>query len=53
MKFIDSLSFMISSLSSLTDNLVERFHKGKCKDCKFCLEYVTVNNGLLVLKCVN
>ena len=39
---------MVSSLSSLTDNLTEGHHKGKCKDCKFCLEYSNVVNSLLV-----
>ena len=31
-KFIDSAKFMKKSLSNLVDNLVERFHKVKCKD---------------------
>ena len=36
-KFIDSLSFMASSLSGFTVNLVG-LHKGKCKDCKSSLK---------------
>ena len=44
---------MASSHSSHVDNLAEGLHKGKCKDCKFCLEYVTINNVLLVFKCVD
>ena len=41
---------MGSSLSSLTDNLVEGLHKGKCKDCKSSLEYMTVKDSLLTFK---
>ena len=32
MRFIDSVKFMTSSFLTLTDNLAERLHKGKCKD---------------------
>ena len=32
MRFIDSVRFMASSFLTLTDNLAERLHKGKCKD---------------------
>ena len=38
-KFIDSARFMASSLSNLIDNLTERIHKTKCKDCDRFLEY--------------
>ena len=41
---------MTSSLSNLGDNLAEELHKGECKDCKPCLEYVNVANSLLVFK---
>ena len=37
--FIDSVRFMANSLSSLTDNLAEGLHKGKCKDCNSNLQY--------------
>ena len=42
LKFIDSLRFMPTSLSSLVDNLSEKLHSGKCKDCKYDLEYMSV-----------
>ena len=42
LKFIDSLRFMPTSLSSLVDNLSEKLHSGKCKDCKYELEYMSV-----------
>ena len=38
-KFIDSARFIASSLSNLIDNLTERIHKTKCKDCDRFLEY--------------
>ena len=31
-RFADSVRFMSSSLSSLTDNLAEDLHEGKCMD---------------------
>ena len=37
-KFIDSLRFMSSSLSSLVDNLPEGLHSDKCTDCKSYLD---------------
>ena len=49
-KFINSIKFMTSSLSNLGDNLAEELHKGECKDCQPCLEYVNVANSLLVFK---
>ena len=33
MKFIDSASFMATSLSNLADNLTEGIHKIKCRHC--------------------
>ena len=38
-KFIDSASFMESSISNLANNLTERIHKIKCKGCGCFLEY--------------
>ena len=32
-KFTDSARFVTASLSNLVDNLTERIHKIKCKDC--------------------
>ena len=43
---------MENSLLGLADNLVEGLHKTKCKYCKSCLEYFTVDDSFLVLKCV-
>ena len=37
-KFIDSARFIASSLSNLVDNLANRIHKIKCKDCDCLLE---------------
>ena len=52
-KFTSIVRFMASSLSSLADNLVEGLHNRKCKDFKSCLEYIKVNNKLLIFKCLN
>ena len=40
-KFIDSLRFMSSSLSSLVDKLSEGAHCDKCIECKSCLDYIS------------
>ena len=47
-KFINSVRFMSSSPSSLSDNLAKGLHKDKCKNCKSDLEYMAVNDGTLV-----
>ena len=44
---------MASSLSSLTDNLAEGLYKGKCKDSKSSLKYVTARDGIPKFKCVD
>ena len=44
-KLIDRARFMSSSLSNLLDNLTERIHKIKCKDCDSFLEYESVKNN--------
>lgn len=49
---IDSVRFMLCSFSILIDNITRGFFKDKCKTCNFDLEYMTVNYGSLVFKCV-
>ena len=44
---------MAGFLSSLTDNLAEGLHRGKCKDCKSSLEYMKANDGLLIINCLH
>ena len=51
-KFIDSVSFMSSSLSSLADNLAEGLYKETCKDCKSDLKCVVVKDSVTV-NCVD
>ena len=46
-KFIDSASFMASLLPNLVDNLAEKIHKFKCKDCDRFLEYQSVKDNLI------
>ena len=53
-KFIDSFRFMSSSLSSLADNLSQGLHNDRCIDCKSYLEYISIEDEILVfnyLKC--
>ena len=49
-KFFDSARFMASSLSNLLDNLAERVHKTKCKDCDCFLEHESVKDNLIKYK---
>ena len=44
---------MTTSLSSLVDNLAERIHKIKCKDCDCFLGYETVKENLIKHKCLS
>ena len=48
LKFIDSFRLMSTSLSSLDDNLSEKPHSDKCKDCKSELDYLSIKNNQLV-----
>ena len=44
---------MVTSLSNLVDNLTERTHIIKCKDCDCFLEYESVNGNLIKHKCLS
>ena len=44
---------MASSLSNLVDNLAERIHKIKCKDCDCFLEYESIKDNLIKHKCLS
>ena len=50
-KFIDSLRFIASSLSSFADNLAEKLHNSECNRCKSFHEYVKTKDELLIFKC--
>ena len=52
-EFIDSARFVVSSLSNLVDNLTERIHKIKCKDCDCFVEYESVKHNLIKYKCLS
>ena len=41
-KFIDSYTFMSSSLSKLVDNLSQGIHNNKCSDCESNLNYIKI-----------
>ena len=44
---------MIStSVSSLADNLSEKTHGDKCKDCKSELDYMSIKDNQLILQCL-
>ena len=51
-KFIDSSRFMSTSLSSVVDNLSEKLHSDKCKDCKSELDYMSVKDNQLIFQCL-
>ena len=51
-KSIDSFRFMSSSLSSLVDNLFEGLLNCKCTDCKSYLEYISIEDELLMFNCI-
>ena len=46
-EFIDSVSSIATSLTKLVDNLSERIHNIKCKDCSCSLECESVKNNLI------
>ena len=50
-KFIDSYRFMSTSLSNLVSNLSEGLHNYRCIDCKSCLDYMTIKDEQLILRC--
>ena len=52
-KFIDSMEFMTNSLSKLIDNLTERIHQIKCKDCNCFFGYESAKNDSLKYKCLS
>ena len=45
--------FMTSWLSVMAYNLSEGLHKGKYKNWKSDFEYMTVNDGSLIFKCID
>ena len=50
-KFIDSYTFMPSSLLNLVSNLPEGLHNDRCIDCKSCLDYMTIKDEQLIFRC--
>ena len=53
LKFIDSFRFMSTSLSSLVDNLSEKTHSDKCKNCKSELNYMSFKDNQLYFQCLD
>ena len=43
---------MSSSLSGLVDNLAEGLYNNNCTNCKSCLEYILVEDELLIFNCL-
>ena len=48
--FIDSFRFMSTSLSTLADNLSEKPHGDKCRDCKSELNYMSFGYNELIFQ---
>ena len=44
---------MSASLSKLVDNLSDRLHKVKCKDCKSKLSYMSVEENRFIFQCLS
>ena len=42
---------MLTSLSSLADNLSEKLHSDKCRDCKSQLNYISLEYNQLISQC--
>ena len=40
------------SLSSLVDNLSEKLHRDKFKDCKSEIGYMSIKNNQLIIQCL-
>ena len=51
LKFVDIFRFMSTSLSSLVDNLSDRFHCNKCINCKSSLDYMIPRDDQLIFVC--
>ena len=47
-KFVDNARLMTTSWPNLFDNLTERIHKIKCKDCDCFLEYERVKENIIL-----
>ena len=53
LKFIDSFTFMFSSLSNVVDNLFDGVHNIKCTSCNCYREYIsTEEDELLEFNCL-
>ena len=52
-KFVDSFSFMATSLSKLVDNLTGAIHNDKCDNCEYNLRFVNATNETLTFECVD
>ena len=50
LKFIDSLRFMATSLSNLTNNLSDQLYNN-CSDCKNLFDYMTFKDDKIVFTC--
>ena len=47
-KFIDSFTFMFSSLSNVVDNLFDGVHNIKCTGCNSYREYISIEEDELL-----
>ena len=47
---MESVRFMITSLSKLADNLTERIYEINCKNCGWFFQYESVKNDLITYK---
>ena len=52
-KFVDSGRFMAISLSNIVDDLTDRIHKIKCKNCGSFFEYESLKDNSIKYKCLS
>ena len=51
LKYIDSFTFMSTSLLILVNNLSEGLHNDKYIDCKSYLDYMSIKDDQLIFRC--
>ena len=51
LEFVDSFTFISTSLSTLVNNLFDELYNDKCIDCKSYLDYMLIKDDQLIFRC--